>query len=220
VKAAEILNNGGFESGLSGWSTANALGGDGSFFLQSGTLSPVNGDAVPAPPGGSNAAMSDGQGPGTHVLYQDFIVPGVSLYAISFDLFIGNRADLFATPANRTLDFGINAPNQQVRVDLMIGSSDPFSVAASDVLLNLYQSAAGDALVSGYTTRTSDLSALLNARVGQTLRIRFAETDNLAELQAGVDNVSLTATPEPGSALLIATGCVFALIAKRKLLNL
>ncbi len=63
VDAAPLLTNGGFESGFSGWTTADALGSDGTFSIQSGTASPVNGDAVPAPPGGVNAAMSDGEAP-------------------------------------------------------------------------------------------------------------------------------------------------------------
>ena len=66
--AGEILTNGGFESGFAGWSRADALGSDGTFSIQTGTLSPVNGDPVPAPPGGTRAAMSDGGAPGSHVL--------------------------------------------------------------------------------------------------------------------------------------------------------
>ena len=76
------------------WTRADQLGSDGTFSLQAGTLSPVNGDPVPAPPGGTYAAMTDAQGPGSHVLYQDFVVSASSA-TLSFDLFIGNRADAF-----------------------------------------------------------------------------------------------------------------------------
>ena len=98
---AGLITNGGFESGLSGWTLANQAGGDGTFSIQTGTSSPINGDPVPAPPEGTNAAMSDGGGPGSHVLYQDFAVANTSLAlaTLSFELFIGNRSSLgFFTP--------------------------------------------------------------------------------------------------------------------------
>src|SRR3954469_20032278 len=71
---ATVIANGSFESGLSNWFRADQVGSDGTFFVQSGTSSPVNGDPVPAPPAGVSAAMTDAQGPGSHVLYQDFLV--------------------------------------------------------------------------------------------------------------------------------------------------
>ena len=216
VEAAPVLVNGGFEAGFTGWVTADSLGSDGTFTLQNGTTSPINFDPVPAPPGGVSAVMSDGGGPGTHVLWQDFLVTsGGPQVMLSFDLFTGNRAQVFGTPNPANLDFGINAANQQVRVDLLMGSADPFSVAAGDVLLNLYQSQPGDALVAGYTTYSFDISSVLNANLGNTLRIRFAETDNLAALQAGVDNVGITevteAVPEPATVAMVGIG--FALLA-------
>ena len=84
--ATELIVNGGFELGFASWIHVDSLGSDGSFFVQSGTASPLNGDPVPAPPGGTNAAMSDAQGPGSHVLYQDFVVPLlVANAALDFD---------------------------------------------------------------------------------------------------------------------------------------
>src|SRR5688500_12281255 len=89
---AGLIDNGGFESGFSSWTIVDQVGGDGTFSLQSGTLSLVNSFTVPPPPEGSTAAMTDAPGPGSHVLYQDFAVPtGILIpYAISFSLFIGN----------------------------------------------------------------------------------------------------------------------------------
>jgi hypothetical protein len=183
----------------------NQVGSEGNFLLQTGTVSPTNGDPVPAPPGGSVAAMTDAFGPGSHVLYQDFVVPTGSAH-LSFSLFIGNRANSFFTPAS--LDFSTPALNQQARVDILKAGTDPFSVAASDVLLNVYQTHVGDPIVSGYNTLNFDLSSLFSANTGQTLRLRFAETDNVFSQQLGVDNVSLetSAVPEPSSLLLSATG--------------
>ena len=212
AEATSLLTNGGFESGFSGWTTADTLGSDGTFVVQSGTTSPVIGDPVPAPPGGLNAAMSDGGAPGSHVLYQDFTISTTaSQFLLSFDLFIGNRAGFFASPS--TLDFGINEANQQLRVDILKTSADPFSVAAGDLLSNLFQSQAGDPLVAGYMTYSIDITSLVNANLGNPMRVRFAETDNMGPLQAGVDNVNLAAVPEPSSLILVASGGLFGLVA-------
>jgi hypothetical protein len=211
---ASFITNGGFESGFSNWTRLDQLGSEGTFALQSGTVSPVNADPVPAPPGALVAAMTDASGPGSHVLYQDFIVPAaVPSAMLLFDLFIGNRAGTFASPT--TLDFSTPTLNQQARVDLLLPSANPFSVAPADVLLNLFQSNAGDPALSGYTLHSVDVTAILNAHVGTPLRLRFAETDNVFTFQMGVDNVdiSVSAVPEPSYLLpalgaLVAIGCL------------
>src|SRR4029077_5064920 len=132
--------------------------------------------------------------------------------ALRFALFIGNRAGLFVTPAPASLDFSTPALNQQARVDILTTTVDPFSVAAGDVLLNLYQTKVGDPLISGYNTITTDITALLAAHVGETLRLRFAETDNVSPFQLGVDNVRFDQVqiPEPASILLF--GAAVALL--------
>ena len=211
--ALPVISNGGFESGFASWTRADQLGSEGTFTLQTGTASPVSGDPVPAPPGGTTAAMTDALGPGSHVLYQDFFVP-LGGATLNFDLFLGNRANAFFTPANGTLDFSGAALNQQARVDIMRTTADPFSVAAGDVFLNLYQTRPGDPLISGYNTISRDISALLAAQVGQTLRLRFAEADNVFTFQMGVDNVSF-AVPEPVSTLLFGAALA-ALVATRR----
>ena len=213
---AALVTNSGFESGFTGWTRVDAVGSDGTFSLQAGTASPISGDVVPSPPGGAIAAMSDAQGPGSHVLYQDFIVPSVVTSAVlTFDLFVGNRAASFFTPSPESLDFSTPVLNQQARVDLLRAGTDPFSADASDLLLNLIQTNPGDPLVSGYTSHSTDLSALLAAHAGETLRLRFAEADNVFTFQLGVDNVSLVAEsiPEPHSVLLLVAALAAASFA-------
>lgn len=207
VSGAELISNGGFESGLSGWTTMDALGSDGTFYLQTGTASPSIGDAVPAPPGGINAAMSDAQGPGSHVLYQDFLVPGVVGSALlSLDVFIGNRGQDFFT--RNHLDFSLNEINQQARIDILKSGTDPFSVSPTDVLFTIYQTQSGDPLVAGYDPLSVDVTGVLNSYLNQTLRLRFAEVDNLGSLQMGVDNISLVTRDTPGTVPDVATTSV------------
>jgi PEP-CTERM motif len=219
ASAAPLIVNGGFESGFASWTRVDQLGSEGTFALQSGTSSPVNGDVVPSPPGGVLAAMTDAQGPGTHVLYQDFVVPvGTLSGTLTFDVFVGNRAGAFSTPG--TLDFSTPALNQQARVDILGGSSNPFSVAAADILANVFQTIVGSPLVTGYNTISVNLSSLLAANAGSTLRLRFAEVDNVFTFQFGVDRVNLDASstpvPEPGTLALIGLGLARSLFGRRR----
>lgn len=200
--APELITNGGFESGLIGWTLANQLGSDGQFWAQSGTSSPVNALPVAAPLQGSVAAMTDSAGPGSHVLYQDFVVPSsVPVATLQFAVFVHNYHSAFVTPS--TLDFATTALNQQARVDLMLASASPFSMLAGDILSNLFRTQVGDPLVSGYTTISTDVTTLLAAHAGETLRLRFAQTDNVNIFNFGVDAVSLL-VPAPMTGLLLA----------------
>lgn len=192
---ANLITNPGFEAGLSGWTVVDQIGSDGSFFIQSGTLSPVNGLVVPPPPEGTYAAMSDGQGPGSRVLFQDFVVANSSVHTVGFSLFIGNgngSPDFFTPP---TLDFATPALNQRARVDIITNSADPFSLNAADIVMNLFETAPGSPLVSGYNAYLFDASAALQAYQGTTLRLRFAAVDNVAPMNIGVDAVRVDNVP-------------------------
>ena len=211
---AGFVSNGGFEAGFTGWTRIDEAASDGTFFLQAGPTSPVSGDPVPPPPGGVTAAMTDAQGPGSHVLYQDFVIPAPMAAAfLVFDVFVGNRAGEFRTP--NTLSFSTPTLNQQARVDILTGAADPFSLLPADVLFNAYRTNVGDPLVSGYTHRVIDITAIVNANLNTPLRLRFAEVDNLFTFQFGVDNVDIV--PEPSSAMLAFVGLAGMVSFRRRI---
>ncbi len=214
ASAQDLIANGGFETGFSGWTRVDQLGSDGTFQLQTGTASPVNGFTVPGPREGLRSAMSDSVGPGSHVLYQDFVVPALVPGAtLKFSIFVNNGATAFSVP--NSLDFSTPALNQQARVDILRGGTDPFSLAPADVLFNAFQTALNSPLVTGYNDFTIDVGALLAANAGQTLRLRFAEVDNVNFFNFGVDAVSLTIIPAP-SALALAGIVVLGASRRRR----
>ncbi len=217
ASAAPLLANGSFESGLTGWTVIDQADSSGSWFSQTSTSSPVNAFPVAAPSAGTFAAMTDQGGPGSHVLYQDFLVPtGVTAADLSFDYFISNQAG-FNTPD--TLDFDV-APNQQARVDIITTAADPFSVAGADVLFALLAPLANSP-PDAYQTSTTDLTAFLQAHAGEMLRLRFAEVDNQLFFNMGIDAVDLdvvstSEVPEPGTLVLFGSGALMALRRRRK----
>jgi hypothetical protein len=221
---AALIVNGGFESGFTGWTRVDQLGSEGTFALQTGTTSPVNSFAVPAPPGGSTAAMTDAAGPGSHVLYQDFVVAGgLTSYSLELALFVNNTGPNFVTP--NTLDFATPALNQRARIDIMTTGANPFSLTAGDVLQSLYETTPGSPLVTGYNLLQFDVTGLLQANQGATLRLRIAQVDNVAPFNLGVDNVDIrvgAAAAVPDSLPLAVQGltllglCVAGAVYRRK----
>jgi hypothetical protein len=210
VPAADCpTGNDGFEAGIIDddfipcWQTVDLDGSFGSWCTQAGGLAPggpCEGSfaAVEAPPEGTHAAMAGQGGPGAHVLYRCGYLASDT---VSFELYLNNQAvSGFATaPSLNALDF--NVPNQQFRADLISAGGmalDPFTVGG-DVLANLYQTQAGDALESGYTTVVADVEMFRDREVC----LRFAEADNQGFFNVGVDAVAIVlneeapATPTP-----------------------
>lgn len=123
---------------------------------------------------------------------------GGAVAASAFLLASAALAQPYDAGATRGAEF---FANQQFRADIMMPGSDTFAVDAA-VLANVYQTDPGDPLVSGYSTVTYDLSAY----AGQTIRIRFAEVDNLTFFQVGVDNVAILDAPGGSATGAVSNG--------------
>ena len=154
------------------------------------------------------------------MLYQNFVVPvGVTSATFSFQAFIKNQAGVFFSPAS--LDTLGGFANQQARVDIITTTANVFSVAGGDVLQNLFQTHPGDPATSGYLLNSTNVTALLAANGGNTLRLRFAEADNQSNFDFGVDNVSIdatagVATPEPATLVSAGLAALIGLFVARR----
>lgn len=183
-----------FERGsLQGWHTRSR--GSGDWYVYSDGAKPPNPAetdpnvpfAVPAPPEGRFAAVTDMMEPGSRIMYRDLRLDGRR--NLKFSLFYTSAAPL-ASPD--TLEFDGCEPNQQFRADLMDASAPIGSTAPKDVVATIFQTTAGDPETSGPRTVAFDLSEWAGKRV----RIRFAQVDNNGPLRAVIDDVRLE---EPGA---------------------
>jgi hypothetical protein len=213
ASATQLLTNGGFETGsFTGWTVTNQAGGSGSFYIDGTVLAPLSQNPAAGPAAGSSYAVSDQVGPSANVLIQTFVVPSAaSSVILSFDMFVNDSSGSgpFIDPSG--LDYssgGTGSPNQHARVDILSAIATPFDTGAG-VLDNLYIGVDPQHQnPNPYTQYTFDITSLVGA--GGTFQIRFAEVGSLANLNQGVDNVSITfaAVPEPSAALLIGLGLV------------
>ncbi len=182
--APPVLPNGGFESGtLAQWQTSNRDSSEGGWFAEDGNRSPLSDFPIAAPPQGEWQAVADQTGPGSHILYRDIAVQSTGL-DLALTVWYRNRADRFFTP--RRLTHGGDS-NQQFRIDLIKPGAGLRSMAADDILVNIYRTRVGDP----NRLPPFELHKELSPYVGQTVRLRIAEVDNQFFLNVGVDNVRL-----------------------------
>ena len=182
----ELVENGSFETGdFTGWSMLN-LSGDGTWLVYTGTI--VDVFPVLPPPDGNFAAVTSQDSPDSNILYQDItIVPGTIVTCTAI-VYLENRGE--GEGSNYIIGDGLtlNAPNQQMRVDIMDPDADPFDTGAG-VLQNLFQTLPGDPNSIGYTTLNFDLTPF----AGTTVRFRAAVVVTRNVLNGAVDAVSCIA---------------------------
>jgi hypothetical protein len=110
-------------------------------------------------------------------------------------MFANNQA---GTDYNNGRDFSTAVLSQNAVVDIILGSADPFTDTASDIVAALYGPKSDGLGSNPWITYSNSL----------LLEIRFAETDNVFTFQQGVDNVSITlgAVPEPSTWAMLLLG--------------
>jgi hypothetical protein len=194
---AATVVNGNFESGnLSGWVSVEPPESDGGWFAYSGTNAPISkGEMEPiprtviAPPQGNFAAISDEDGPGTHILYQDVALEPGMTHSLSLLVYYQSEEPITVPSPDTLSDAG--ADNQQYRIDVMRPTAPIDSVNPADILTTVYRTLPGAPLTVTPTPASVDLTPF----AGQTVRLRLAEVDNLFFFNAGADAVSISSVP-------------------------
>lgn len=192
--SANTVVNGDFETGdFDGWTVVDQpQPPEGSWFVYSLGEGPI-----PPPPQGDFAAITQQGGPGTHILYQDVPIEAGQPY-LSMTAYYDSDGPI-TVPDPDTLEAGApGAGNQQYRIEVMDPSAPLESVASADILATVFRTLDGDSSFMGPTKVGVDLSAF----VGQTVRLRLAEVDDLGEFNAGVDSVMTGPVPSPAPPLV------------------
>jgi hypothetical protein len=213
--AAELIVNGGFETGdFTAWTVFDLAGSSGTFYVTGAAVAPTTGFATAGPAGGTYYAVSDQFGPGTHVLIQSFAVPaGIESVTLSFDMFVNDQSGLGPIVNPAGLDHTAS-PNQHARVDLLTAAAGPFDTAAG-VLANFYLGVDAGPNPHPYTSYVFDVTSFVAG--GGTFQIRFAEVDNMGNFNQGVDNVSIETVPEPATwTMLLAGGAALAFTYRKR----
>jgi len=184
--SANLITNGDFSSGLSGWNTR----GD----VTVGTAGPgMDGDF---------ALIGFDDGPAANNrLWQNFDVSGLNQIQVSFDWFFeyldneSNRNDVFLSIL-KDLD---SAPVENITLDELKTNATPRSNEAN--------------LFSGTFSRLIDVSEFdTDAR----LQFRLTERNGDVYSWAGIDNVNVSPVPEPTTILLFGAGLAGLIAVQRR----
>lgn len=200
ASAADLILNGGFESGIFGaWNTASRAPAVAYFAIDSNALTDLNGLPTPGPALGSYYVVSDQAAPASFILWQVFNVPADSSVSISYQIFANSYAPV-AIGAGNLNHSDIN-PNQHARVDVISLAdfmSDNYRTSGS--IINLWtggsQITAGDPSTP-WMSMTHDVTGFTGA--GGMFVLRYGVTANQEVFNLGVDGVSIEATSIPES---------------------
>lgn len=196
ARADQLIVNGGFEAGLTGWLTSST--GDGGFFATSLTVTPLTyNNTIGAASGNSYAVSDDYSSSQTQFLQQFFTTPtSLQTATFSFAIFIN---DIYGG------DYGSSGPGAQITLLNSLGGSLATLYGPADV----YEYPIGRP--NGWMYYTLDISRLLTANT--TYGLQFSSTDTTNLINVGVDNVSLVTTaapmavtPEPSTLSLVGLG--------------
>lgn len=195
------VDNGGFETGeFPPWVVVDQDDGSGSWFVvedEPRLESPLSGFRIPKAPERRHQAVADQEGPGSHILYQDFVIPP-GRQQLRLTLWYQNDAEEFHTP--RTLDFEVE-PNQQLRIDVLREGAPLDSLDPDDILAQIFRTRRGDRA----ELRPTEIRRNLSGLAGKQVRLRIVEVDNQSNFLVGIDAVSV-GPPDGGRSGLTPTG--------------
>jgi hypothetical protein len=201
VNATQILTNGSFESGLTGWTVTNSTTDGSSWFVTNQPRTPINGYPTPGPSNGSYYAVTDDVGPGLHAITQTFTDPlGTTSAIISFDVFMNDV-------------YGLGGNPQISCVCLIPGGADPLTATPIQILygpFDLFQS--NPATTNPYVHVSEDISSFMAP--GQTYQLRVL-VKNSNPYDVGVDNFSLNVTTSPEPSTFVPLVLLTAFLAYR-----
>ncbi|MGM0953596.1 MAG: autotransporter domain-containing protein [Pseudomonadota bacterium] len=182
VSADAALVNGGFEDGLTGWTTT-VNGGAHAVSLATGSAA----GSINASPSGDQYIYTSQSGAGSSFITQEFTVGG-SVNKVFFDIAINNSAGAFSTPDS--LDY-TDSPNQQARFDILKVGSSLTSLDPADIIATVYQTQVGDPNSQDWQTVAVDVSSELSAYVGQDVIFRFSQVDTQGVFNLALDNINV-----------------------------
>lgn len=194
--AAATVVNGNFESGdLRGWHVKRQTFA-GNWFAYSGTGAPIGNKPkskpVQAPPQGRYAAITDEAARESLILYQDVSLPSGITETLSLLAYYDSYKPI-AIPTPNTLAAEYEAlggqANQQFRIDVISPTAPLDSLDPADILRTVFQTRQSGPTKMSPTRLTADLGAF----AGQTVRLRMATVATEEVLNAGVDDVSISA---------------------------
>lgn len=202
VNATQILNNGSFESGLTGWTVTNSTTDGSSWFVTNQPRTPLNGYPTVGPSDGSYYAVTDEIGPGLHAITQAFTDPlGTTSAIVSFDVFMN---DVYALGGNPQISC----------VCLLSGTADPLTGTPIHILYgpaDIFQS--NPQTPNPYVHVSEDISSYMTP--GQSYQLRVL-VKNSNPFDVGVDNFSLdVSTPEPSTFVPLALLTAFLVYRRR-----
>ena len=197
--ASQILNNGSFESGLTGWTVTNSTTDGSSWFVTNLPRTPINGYPTPGPSNGSYYAVTDEIGPGLHAITQTFTDPvGTTSAIVSFDVFMNDV-------------YGLGGNPQISCVCLIPGGADPLTATPIQILygpFDLFQSS--PTITNPYVHVSKDINSFMVP--GQTYQLRVL-VKNSNPYDVGVDNFSLNVTSAPEPSTFVPLALLTALLA-------
>ncbi len=191
VEAAVV--NPGFETGsfTSGWTAVAQSGSAGAPTVSSSTTAPFSGAATPGPASGSFYALTDNTGPSSEAFGQKFTAGPGPTTSFSFDVFFHSASAL--SLLDEIFDYTDPHRLQWAQVTVLDGSSGLFGPSV-DVLYQFPNSLGWE-----------HIDVVLNDLVpGHEYWFVGRHVSNQGRINLGLDNVSITNTPEPGSFVLAA----------------